>query len=79
MLAMKGGKRPPSADGKVQQVPLEVIGPVGIKAMVDSVYSFSQTIINYPIIFTELEEGKAVDLGKKEGGWSISAFPLSHR
>jgi ribonuclease BN (tRNA processing enzyme) len=39
----------------------------GIKAMIEGVYTHSQSFLNFPVVYTELEEGQAHDLGVKEG------------
>jgi hypothetical protein len=44
-----------------------VLTTPGIKAMVEGVYAHSQSSLNFPIVFTELEEGQPRDLGEKEG------------
>jgi len=90
MLKMKGGKRPILSTGEPQ--PIEVIGPRGLKAMIDAVYSYSQLDLNFPIKFYELDFDKDTpivvnlpldykyrdDNTNNKIGWEIIAFPLIH-
>ncbi|ELR23326.1 ribonuclease z, putative [Acanthamoeba castellanii str. Neff] len=77
MLAMKGGKRQSDVDGG--KVPFEVVGPKGIRAMIEGVFAHSQSFLNFPIVYTELDEGQPHDLGVKDDGWHVWAYPLTHR
>ena len=58
--------------------PLNIFGPVGLQAYVETIFRVCHQFINYPIRIHE------IDIQKKEFVWqiqnlSISAFPLDHR
>jgi hypothetical protein len=39
----------------------------GIRAMIEGVFAHSQSFLNFPIVYTELDEGQPHDLGVKDG------------
>ena len=63
---------------KKAENPVHIVGPVGIASLVQNALTLSQTFLPYGITFTELETGKSLDLGEREG-WRISAHPIVHR
>jgi len=55
---------------------VELIGPKGIRTMLEAVFQHSQTFLNYRLEIIELETTK--EIGWRDG-WHISAYPLTHR
>eukprot|EP00005_Dracoamoeba_jomungandri_P009154 CAMPEP_0174270266 /NCGR_PEP_ID=MMETSP0439-20130205/43874_1 /TAXON_ID=0 /ORGANISM="Stereomyxa ramosa, Strain Chinc5" /LENGTH=248 /DNA_ID=CAMNT_0015359493 /DNA_START=278 /DNA_END=1021 /DNA_ORIENTATION=+ len=76
MLAMKGGRRQENENGEARAV--QVIGPSGVKDMIDNVYAHSQTILNFPLEIIEIDHGDQLHLFDLDG-WDVSAYPLTHR
>lgn len=63
---------------KKAENPVHIVGPVGIASLVQNALTLSQTFLPYAITFTELETGKSIDIGVRQG-WQISAHPIVHR
>lgn len=58
--------------------PVEIVGPAGVRELVESVLRLTDTVLPYPLAIRELEPGRHHDLGATEG-WTVTACPLIHR
>ncbi|REK77124.1 ribonuclease Z [Paenibacillus paeoniae] len=65
-----------SFDGGV--TPLAVYGPIGLKAYIDTVFSLTETALDYEIVIHELEEEKQ-GIIYEDGRLRVEAGPLVHR
>ena len=65
------------------ECPLTIVGPKGLKEMVEVVMHHSATVLNYAIQFVELENLYGEEEQRRFvgsfGGISVTAYPLKHR
>ena len=55
-----------------------VVGPVGVKALVETTIRLTETFLPFALHFSELDSPRAHDLGMVRD-WHLSAHPLRHR
>lgn len=61
-----------------RQSPLHIYGPAGIRAMIDTVLRYSESMIDYEIVYHEME-GEAHRKIYEDKHLRVYAFPLKHR
>jgi ribonuclease Z len=56
--------------------PVEVVGPVGIREMIETILRLSVSDLPFPLRFTELSGDTTL---MRMNGWDVSAHPIAHR
>lgn len=61
-----------------RQHPVEVVGPLGIGELLETVLRLSSAILPFPLVITELTSGRTLDSGSTSD-WGVEAIPIEHR
>jgi ribonuclease Z len=56
--------------------PVEIVGPLGLQEMIDTVLRLSVSELPFPIQVTELTGPRVL---AQQSQWDVSAYPISHR
>ena len=61
------------------QDPITIVGPVGIKAFIESVCSVSELVLPFELVFVELDETFEQGVVFDHPAYEVTAAPLEHR
>ncbi len=75
-LGLVGALSSMGINGRIE--PVEVVGPRGIRELLQTVLRLTASVLPYPLVITELEPGAAAVLTAVRQ-WQVEAVPLVHR
>jgi ribonuclease Z len=58
--------------------PVEIVGPIGVRELVETVLRLSDATMNFPLSFIEIPPGGSLRLSSRSG-WSVEARSIAHR